>query len=272
MDKISNLPVFEDVEFSKHKPERISYGFFTRQGGVSGDVYNSLNCGPGSGDNSGDVRENRARVASNFGVDSDHLLSLYQVHGRTCVYVKKPWAYDNRPEADSFVTDQPGIALGILTADCTPVLFYGETSQSDPIIGAAHAGWGGAFKGVLESTIEEMVKLGADINTIRACIGPCIQKRSYEVSNEFMERFIDSDPEYERFFIDGQRPGHPHFDLSGFCAARLYATGIKHIYISDHDTYTREEEYFSYRRKTHRDESDYGRQISAIMIKPVKKD
>ncbi len=265
MEKTLNLPVFRDKQFSNDMPEGIAYGFYTRQGGVSEGLYASLNCGPGSNDNPQAVHENRSRVAFDLGIQPENLLSLYQIHSDVCLSVDKPWN-ENRPQADAFVTDQENIALGVLTADCTPVLFYGEKKNSAPIIGAAHAGWRGALGGVLQSTVKSMLDMGLDMNTLRACIGPCIQKRSYEVSLEFQKEFILGSKSYEIFFQDGKKPDHPHFDLPGFCAYQLHQAGVQNISISNHDTYSREGEYFSYRRTTHKQEADYGRQISAIVI------
>jgi len=240
------------------------HGFFTRRGGVSGGIYKSLNCGAGSDDEPGDVQENRALVAAASGVQADHVLSLYQVHGKTCLYVTEPWPGGKRPEADALVTDVPGLALGILTADCGPILFYGEKADGAPVIGAAHAGWKGALGGVMEETIWQMEALGAQ--DIRACVGPCIGRRSYEVSAEFVQSFVESDSEYERFFSAAQRGGHAMFDLPGFCAFRLHQAGLKNVALMDLDTYAMEDTFFSYRRTTHRSEPDYGRQISVIAI------
>ena len=163
------------------------------------------------------------------------------------------------------MTDVPGMGLGILTADCAPVLFYAEGKK--PVIGAAHAGWGGAFKGVLESTLQGMEELGAAREEIRACIGPCIHKTSYEVGAEFYQRFVEEDFENERFFQSSRKKDHFMFDLAGYCASRLQKAGLKRVYIKDIDTYFNEEDFFSYRRPVHRGEKDYGRQISAIAIK-----
>jgi YfiH family protein len=258
-----NPPFFTDKKFAQLR--QISHGFFGRRCGVSTGVYDSLNCGPGSGDDAQAVLQNRKIVADVVGAEAQNLLSLYQVHGDTCLNVTKPWAFDQRPQADAMVTDVPGIALGILTADCAPVLLYGEKEDGAPVIGAAHAGWGGAFKGVLESTILTMKTAGAE--NIRACIGPCIARKSYEVAQEFYNRFTAPDESNERFFVSGQRAGHFMFDLPGYCAARIFAAGVKTVGLSDQDTYAGEEDFFSYRRSVHRGESDYGRQIAVIVIK-----
>ena len=245
----------------------VTHGFFGRNGGVSTDVYATLNCGPGSGDDPGKVKENRKIVAEAMGVSSQNLLSLHQVHGNSCVIVEDPWVQDDKPKADASVTDKPGIGLGVLSADCAPVLFSGQKSDGSPVVGAAHAGWGGALKGVLEATIEQMQSLDAEPESIQATIGPCISQKSYEVSENFAVPFIEEDEVSERFFKAGKREGHLMFDLPGYCAFRLARAGVKTVFIRDLDTYFNEEDFFSYRRSTHRAEKDYGRQISVIAIK-----
>ncbi|MEM6781414.1 MAG: peptidoglycan editing factor PgeF [Pseudomonadota bacterium] len=241
------------------------HGFFTRLGGVSEGIYKSLNCGPGSNDNAEYVQENRICVAEELKVEAENLLTLYQVHGETCLYVDQP--FNGRPEADALVTDQAGLAIGILTADCGPVLFYGQKSNGTSIIGAAHAGWGGAFKGVLQSTVDMMCERGAESETIRAALGPCIGPASYEVQIEFAEKFLEQDLANEHFFKSARKEGHLMFDLPGYIAKRLAEAGVNHVSLSGLDTYADEKRFFSYRRATHRGESDYGRQISAIVIK-----
>lgn len=243
----------------------VFHGFFSRRGGVSKDVYASLNCGAGSDDEPEHVKQNRAIVAEIVGCAPDHLLSLYQIHSPRCMRVEKPWGAE-RPEADAMATDKAGIALGILTADCGPVLFSGQKADGSAVVAAAHAGWGGALKGVLESSIRAMEDLGAEKGSIRAVVGPCISRESYEVGEEFVDPFLKEDEESERFFMAGQRAGHLMFDLPGYCAFRLARAGLKKVFIKDLDTYFNEEDFFSYRRKTHRKEKDYGRQISVIMI------
>jgi hypothetical protein len=241
---------------------RVLHGFFGRAGGVSqGPLYRSLNVGLGSKDRPEDIRENRARVASWFGTDTDHLATLYQVHSPDVVRVGSELG--ERPEADGQVTDQPCMVLGILTADCGPVLF---AEAQAGVIGAAHAGWKGALDGVLENTIEAMVKLGAKRERIVASLGPSISQRNYEVGPEFVERFTARDPDWARFFVPSAKPGHSMFDLPGLTVSRLTAAGVKAENL-DICTYADEENFFSYRRTTHRQEPDYGRQISAIMLK-----
>lgn len=243
---------------------RVAHGFFTRAGGVSEGIYAGLNCGQGSNDKAAHVKENRARVAAHLG--AGEILSLYQIHSDKCLPVESSWG-DERPEGDAFVTDKPGIALGILTADCAPVLFAGTKSDGSPVIGAAHAGWKGSIGGVLQSTVKMMITCGAEIESIKAVIGPCIAKKSYEVDAGFFKTFLETDENFENFFGAGAREGYFQFDLEGFCANQLAAVGLKTVHMMGLDTYAREDEFYSYRRKTHRGEADYGRQISAIMIK-----
>ena len=259
-----DISFFQSKEFLAHTEENF-HGFFGRQGGVSKGVYDSLNCGRGSDDNLSNVQINLDRVAQAVGVASENLLTMHQIHSDKSQIVEEPWTLEQRPEIDSMVTDKAGIALGVLTADCAPVLFLGFKKDGAPVIGAAHAGWKGAVGGVLDSTIENMKNLGAE--DIKACIGPCIAQASYEVSEDFFKPFEKDDPENERFFMAGAREGHLMFDLAGYCASRLARQGLKHVFIKDLDTYFNEEDFFSYRRATHRKEKDYGRQISVIMIK-----
>ncbi|GJL85355.1 MAG: laccase domain protein [Micavibrio sp.] len=242
------------------------YGFFGRQGGVSKDVYSSLNCGIGSEDNPGNVQKNRDKIAEIAGVTPDNFITIHQTHSDKCLVVEEPWSIHERPEADAFVTTVPGIALGILTADCAPVLFYGE-SDGKPVIGAAHAGWGGALKGILESTVKAMNDLGVQSEDIRACVGPCIGKASYEVTEKFGRPFWEEDDDNERFFQSARKEGHLMFDLAGYCAGKLSKAGLRNVFIKDLDTYFNEEDFFSYRRATHRREKDYGRQVSVIAIR-----
>jgi YfiH family protein len=255
---------------SRFVPDRapILHGFFGRQGGVSTGLYSSLNCGLGTADTPENVRENRARVALSLKTKPENLLSIKQIHSNICHYVAAPWTQDSRPDGDALVTDVPGLALGILTADCGPVLFYGEKENGAPLIGAAHAGWGGALRGVLESTIDTMIAHGALRDRICASIGPCIAQASYEVRNDFITPFIEHDPHSEHFFKSARAEGHLMFDLPGYIASRLGRAGVRYVSITGVDTYSSEKDYFSYRRTTHRKEGDYGRQISALVITP----
>ena len=241
----------------------IRHGFFQRGGGVSQDIYASLNCGRGSADAADAVAENRRLVAEYFGQDSGDFLTLYQIHSPKVTYVTDAWAADDAPQADAMVTKTPGLVLGILTADCAPVLFSDKTGT---IIGAAHAGWRGAFGGVLEATVKEMVRQGAEENRISAAIGPCISQAAYEVGEDFRSTFLDVESGNAAFFIEGGREGHWQFDLVSYVAKRLRTLGVALETDTASCTYQNEARYFSYRRSTHRDEPDYGRQVSAIMI------
>lgn len=256
--------IIKDRNFLNDHP-KAEHGFFTRMGGVSDGIYKSLNCGPGSGDAPEKVRENRVCVAEELKVAPQNLLTLYQIHSAECIYADAP--YTDAPQADAIVTDVPELAIGILTADCGPVLFYGEKEDGAPVVGAAHAGWGGAFKGILQSTISMMTEHGAVPASIRAALGPCIGPASYEVRTDFAEPFLEQDEANEHFFKSGQKEGHLMFDLPGYIARRLAEAGVRHVSLSGLDTYADEQRFFSYRRATHRGEKDYGRQISAIVIK-----
>jgi polyphenol oxidase len=239
-----------------------AHGFFGRTGGVSEGLYKSLNCGLGTPD--GAVPENRAIAAKALGIMPEKLLSLYQTHSDKCMVVTKPW--QERPHADAMVTDMPGWGLAVLTADCAPVLFYGEKADGSPVIGAAHAGWGGALRGVLENTVTAMEELGAGKGTLRAVVGPCIAQRSYEVMKRFKEPFAAQDQANEMFFSPAGCAEHLMFDLPGYIVRRLMLAGVPEISVSGADTYFNELDYFSYRRSVHRGEPDYGRQISIISI------
>jgi len=264
----SDKPVYFDMgKFIDNETAPVFHSFFGRQGGVSKGVYNSLNCGRGSDDNLNNVKNNIQKIGDMIGLHHESILTQHQTHSDICTYVDAPWSGETRPEADALVTDRPGLAIGVLTADCAPVLFYGRKSDGSPVIGAAHAGWKGAVGGVLDNTIQVMAEKGVALESIRACVGPCIAQSSYEVSEAFFAPFEDDDPENERFFKSGMREGHLMFDLPGYCAARLARNGLKNVFIKDLDTYFNEEDFFSYRRATHRGEKDYGRQISLIYIK-----
>lgn len=240
----------------------IAHGFFGRQGGVSKGIYESLNCGPGSKDLRDNVMENRARAIAALSPDAT-LVTLYQVHSAQTVTVTAPWPIPENPKADAMATDRAGIALGILTADCAPILLADPKAH---IIGAAHAGWNGALAGVVESVLAAMERLGAKPERIRAAIGPCISQKAYEVGPEFQLRFVNADADNARFFARSVRAGHWQFDLPAYVAQRLKAAGVESVENFDVCTYEREEEFFSYRRATHRKEPDYGRELSAIML------
>ena len=240
----------------------LRHAFFTRDGGVSKGIYAGLNGGIGSDDDPADVAENRKRMAEAIGVEADHFLTVHQIHSPDVAVATAPWATESRPRADAMVTATPGIALGVTTADCGPVLFADPKAR---VIGGAHAGWKGAFTGVLENTIAEMEKLGARRDDITVAIGPLIRQPSYEVGAEFVARFTDTDPALASFFIPSSREGHSMFDLGGFIRMRLERAGITRIDDTGIDTYP-DEQLFSYRRTVHRKEPDYGRQIHAIVL------
>jgi polyphenol oxidase len=238
----------------------LRHGFFTRKGGASSGIFHGLNCGPGSSDLSEVVAINRARVAGAMGVAPDHLLTLTQTHSADIVTVTAP--FTTRPMADGMVTATPGIVLGVLTADCQPVLF------ADPkagVIGAAHAGWRGAKEGVLEATVAAMEALGARRAGIHAVIGPTISQSAYEVGPEFIDGFIADDPHNARFFIKGAEDRYL-FDLPAFGLHQLRSSDVGHAEWTRHCTYSNPDRFFSYRRTTHMGEADYGRLISVIRL------
>jgi hypothetical protein len=238
----------------------IAHGFFTREGGVSTGVYASLNCGPGSRDDPEAVRENRARALAALEPRA-RLVTLAQIHSGTVHVVDADWDFAARREGDGLVTADPGVALGILTADCTPVLFADAKAR---VIGAAHAGWKGAVGGVLEATIAAMEKLGVARARLVAAIGPTISQANYEVGQDLRDRFASEDA---RFFVAGERPGHYHFDLPGYVAHRLKQAGVQQVSDLALCTYPPENGLFSYRRTTHRGETDYGRELSVIVLR-----
>lgn len=239
----------------------VRHGFFTRKGGVSTGLYQGLNCGAGSNDQSDAVCVNRARAAEAMGVASSHLAGVHQVHSTAVVVLDDPGqiAAARTTRADALVTATPGIALSVLTADCQPILLADAQAG---VIGAVHAGWRGAFDGVIEATVGAMQDLGA--REIRAVIGPCISQRAYEVGWDMMEQFTDDEPEDARFFAGGPN-GRPMFDLPGFGLSRLRALGVDAGWCR-HCTYSDPARFFSYRRATHSREADYGRLISAIVL------
>jgi YfiH family protein len=241
---------------------RIAHGFFNRAGGVSKGLYNGLNVGLGSKDDRAHIIENRTRVSRWFGLDLDRLVTVHQVHSPR-VHVATADNRAERPEADALVTGTPGLVIGVLTADCGPVLF---SDAEAGVIGAAHAGWRGAFDGVLENTVAAMQRLGAVRTRITAVLGPSISQANYEVGPEFVDRFIARDAGHETYFKPSDKPGHSMFDLRQLTLDRLRASGLQADMVPD-CTYADEDAWFSYRRATHRNEPDYGRQISAITIK-----
>jgi hypothetical protein len=242
----------------------IRHGFFTRTGGVSTGLYASLNVGGGSRDERARVAENRARAAAAFDVPGAALVTAYQVHSATAVAVAGPWPAEP-PQADGLATDRPGVVLGILTADCAPILLVDPERR---VVGAAHAGWRGAVTGIAEATIAVMETLGAERGRIRAAVGPCIGPASYEVGPEFPAPFLAAAPAAERFFAPAARAGHFMFDLPGYVADRLAGLGLGAVEALGLDTCADEARFFSYRRSTLRKEADYGRGLSAIVIAP----
>lgn len=237
----------------------IAHGFFGRGGGVSTGDLASLNCGLGSNDDPALIAENRRRAADAL-LPGGALTGLYQVHGNRCVTIDAASDLAARPEADAMATRTPGILLGILTADCVPVLF---ADRDAGVVGAAHAGWKGAIAGITDATLIAMEALGADRSRIVAAIGPCIGRASYEVDAAFAARFVADDPANERFFAAG-KPGHAMFDIAAYVAARLAAAGVATVAIGGQDTYAEADDYFSYRRACHKGENSYGRQLSVI--------
>lgn len=235
------------------------HGFLGRRGGVSEGVCAGLNVGLGSADDREAIRENRRRAVAAVAPGAA-LVTLHQVHSADAIHVTGPYPDEARPKADAMVTDRPGLVLGILTADCAPVLLADRDSG---VVAAAHAGWKGALGGVVEATVAGMERLGAERGRIAAAVGPCIARKSYEVDDGFLRRFAEADPEAERFFALG-REGHRQFDLEGFVLSRLAAAGLTRIEALGEDTYSQPERFFSFRRATHRCEADYGRQISLI--------
>ncbi|TNC11090.1 peptidoglycan editing factor PgeF [Methylobacterium terricola] len=252
----------EAPELSSHAGLR--HAFFTREGGVSQGLYASLNGGLGSGDDPAHVRENRRRMTAELGVAPENLVSLYQIHSPEVVVVEAPFA--ERPRADAMVTRVPGLALGILTADCGPILFADPENR---VVGAAHAGWKGALTGVIEATLAAMEELGAERASTVAVLGPTIGPSAYEVGPEFRERFEAAGADNARFFAQSpERDGHSLFDLPAYIVARLGRAGLGEVANLGLCTYSDPERFFSYRRTTHRAEADYGRLVSAIAIEP----
>ena len=241
----------------------IRHGFFTRCGGVSEGIYASKNCGFGSRDVRENVARNRARCLAELEAGGPALITVAQVHSPDVVTATDPWTPEAAPRADAMVTDRSDLALGILTADCAPVLFCDPQAG---VVGAAHAGWKGALYGVLDATLTAMGQLGAERGRTVAAIGPHIGQPSYEVGPEFVDRFTEADTDNRRFFAAGDRDGHALFDLGGYVEARLTALGLTEIERSTADTCCDEPRFFSYRRATLRGETDYGRCLSAIVI------
>jgi len=240
----------------------LRHAFFTREGGVSGGIYGSLNGGLGSNDDPSHVAENRRRMAEQIGVSPARFLSAHQIHSPDAVVATGPWQGASRPRADAIVTRAEELAIGVTAADCGPILLVDSNAR---VIGAAHAGWKGALTGIVESTVDAMEKLGAERTGIVAAIGPLIRQHSYEVGGEFVERFVEADAENALFFIPSRRDGHSMFDLAGFIRMRLENAGVLMIDDTGIDTYS-DERFYSYRRSVHRKEPDYGRHVHAIAL------
>jgi YfiH family protein len=252
--KVVTSPLLDAVAGVRH-------AFFSRQGGVSTGVYESLNVGRGSKDEPADVTENRRRCAAHFDAGPDALLTCYQIHSTDVLTAEAPWG-DRRPEADGVVTGQSGLICGALSADCAPILL------ADPVagvVGAAHAGWKGALGGMAESAVAAMVKLGCEPGRMVAAIGPCIGPKSYEVGLEYLQRFTEADPANDRFFAAGRSPEKRLFNLPAYVLARLSTAGVGQVEWVEIDTCA-DEDFFSNRRAVLRQEPDYGRLLSAIML------
>jgi YfiH family protein len=241
----------------------VAHGFFTRRGGVSDGLYTSLNVGYGSGDDPTRVAENRRRAMAVLSRQAPHLNTVYQCHGADVAVAENAWEPADSPKADAIVTTRPGLAIGILTADCTPVLLADADNR---VVGGAHAGWRGALGGVLAAAVDAMEALGATRKSIRAAVGPTIAQASYEVGPEFPAAFLDQDAENSRFFRPSERAGHHMFDLPGYVRRRLEGLGLGAIDVLDNDTCAESADFYSYRRATLCGEGDYGRGLSAIML------
>lgn len=241
--------------------EGMPHGFLGRTGGVSDGVCAGLNVGWGSGDDPDAIAENRRRAVA-AAAPGAALVTVHQVHSPDALYAAAPWPDDARPPVDAMVTDRPGLALGILTADCAPVLLADRRAG---VIGAAHAGWKGAFGGVIESVLAAMERIGAERGRVAAAVGPAIARKSYEVDEALLRRFAEAEPENERFFTPG-REGHYQFDLEAYVLARLAEAGVAHAEALGLDTYSDPDRFFSYRRATHKGEPAYGRQLSLVAL------
>ncbi len=241
---------------------KTTHGFFTRIGGASTGIYNGLNVGLGSDDEREIVLENRRRVAQNMGVTDENLMMVYQIHSTDVALATEPWKMEDRPKLDAMVSTTPGLAIGVMTADCGPVLFQ---DAENGVIGAAHAGWKGATGGILENTISAMETIGAERKNITTVLGPTISQKHYEVGPEFVDNLIGLDAKNDAYLIQSEKAHHAMFNLPSYIINRLQAEDVKASWCGD-CTYADEEQFFSYRRKTHRGEADYGRQVSVIKI------
>lgn len=251
------------AEFLRTDPIGFPHGFFTRRGGVSAGPFASLNCSLSSADTRESVLENRARAARALGAEADCLLGVTQVHGHDVAVVTEAWAAGAGPRADAMVTDRTGLALGIVTADCAPVLF---ADRAAGVVGAAHAGWRGAVSGVIEATVDAMIRLGARADAIAAAVGPCIGQASYEVGPDLRDAVLEQSAADTVFFVPGHRPDRWQFDLPGYCAARLRAAGVGAVENLGVDTLADDERFFSHRRRTLAGGGPIGHQISVIAL------
>lgn len=245
--------------------EGVNHGFFTRRNGHSDGLYDSLNCGLGSNDDRDAVLKNRMSCATALGVNADRLLTVHQEHTADVITASEVWTPETAPVADGLVTNEPGLAIAVLAADCTPVLF---ACAEAGVIGAAHAGWKGAISGIVETTVDAMTQLGAKRDQIIAAVGPCIGPKSYEVGPEFYDRFLSDRSHNARYFQPSDKAGHVYFDIGGFVLDKVIASGVKTSERLKADTYSEDDKFYSYRRSCHRNESDYGRQLSGIALVP----
>ena len=262
IERNANGLMWFEAESLQHQ-DGLRHGFLTRKGGVSDGIHSGLNVGFGSDDSRDRVTENRARAAKAFGTKADRLATVYQVHGIDVAVLKRPLEREEAPKADAMVTDRPDVMLGILTADCTPVLYHDAKAG---VIGACHSGWRGSFAGISEATVSAMEKLGASRDNISASVGPCIARPSYEVDAGFRDTILSGPSGDEDLFDRSVRDGHFMFDLPEYVRRRTMATGIAAVELVARDTLAEEELFYSYRRTTLRGEPDYGRQLSAIML------
>jgi len=244
----------------------VRHGWSTRAGGVSEGIYGSLNTGLGSADDRARVLENRGRIAEALGVARGAMVTCHQVHSPDVVVATAPWGPEENPKADALVTDRPGLAIAVSSADCGPVLFADAEAR---VVGAAHSGWKGAFVGVLEATVDAMERLGAARGRIRAVLGPTISAAAYEVGPEFVDRFAAAGEDVARWFRPSDRDGHAMFDLPAYIVFRLTRAGVGDVGDLGICTYADEARFFSYRRTTHRGEPDYGRHLAGIVLEPT---
>ena len=251
------------LQIKQFNRKNIQHAFFTRHGGKSTGLYTALNCGIGSNDNISSVLDNRAQAMKALNLSAGSLVTCHQTHSSKMIVITKANRYATKHVGDGLVTSLPKVCLGILTADCSPILFSDEKNR---VIGAAHAGWKGALNGILEATVNGMGSQGAEIDHIVCAIGPTIGPKSYEVGPEFKETFLDSDSTCNQFFAKSSRLGHYMFDLPSFIISRLSKIGINTVFNIDRDTYSDETSFYSYRRSSHKNEDDYGRLLSTIVI------